>query len=165
MDSKVPFLDDVYNLHQEKAKAYGDSWKRRGEMLGILANIARKLDRFGRPDIESENATDTAVDLLVYLAMYRWWMTDRWAPSPVPVDPTWATPYADNIVEPTAALLSRLDEILPVQPLDLGIIEERLTRMFDELEAMVMNDSQGREYLVDTMVIDAFILARARYLA
>ena len=59
-----------------KHAAYGDSWKRRGETLGILANVARKVDRLGKTD-EHETALDTAVDLLVYLVKYEAWLRDQ----------------------------------------------------------------------------------------
>ena len=70
------FLSYVNALHAEKHAAYGDSWKRRGEP-GILANIARKVDRLesGR-DTSDETQADTAVDLLVYTAKYLCWLRD-----------------------------------------------------------------------------------------
>ena len=67
---------EISSLHEAKHAAYGDSWKRRGETLGILANIARKVDRLGKTD-EHETALDTAVDLLVYLAKYEAWLQDQ----------------------------------------------------------------------------------------
>lgn len=68
------FIDYVTKLHSEKHAAYGDSWKKRGEMLSILANIARKVDRLGVSD-NNESDTDTAIDLFVYLAKYRDWFS------------------------------------------------------------------------------------------
>jgi thymidylate synthase len=69
------FLGYVNTLHAEKHAAYGDSWKRRGEM-GILGNIARKVDRIGTGlDTSDETQADTAIDLLVYLAKMRCWLT------------------------------------------------------------------------------------------
>ena len=35
----------VRRLHRAKDAAYRDAWKRRGEVISILANIARKADR------------------------------------------------------------------------------------------------------------------------
>jgi thymidylate synthase len=60
-------------LHAEKHAVYGDSWKRRGEFLGILANIARKIDRLGEAGA-GDTSADTAVDLLIYLVKYRLWL-------------------------------------------------------------------------------------------
>lgn len=69
------FTQSILDLHDKKHAAYGDSWKRRGESLGILANIARKTDRLGATD-DIETALDTATDLLVYLAKYSCWLDD-----------------------------------------------------------------------------------------
>ena len=63
----------IADLHERKDKAYGDSWKRRGEKVAIQANIARKVDRLGVSD-DDETELDTAVDLLVYLIKYRGWL-------------------------------------------------------------------------------------------
>lgn len=67
----ITFVDD---LHKDKNKAYGDSWMRRGELLGIMANLARKVDRLGLPGA-GDNELDTAVDLLLYLVKYRLWLS------------------------------------------------------------------------------------------
>ena len=67
---------EICALHDVKHAAYGDSWKRRGESLGILANVARKVDRLGSTD-DTETALDTAVDLLVYLVKYKGWLLDQ----------------------------------------------------------------------------------------
>lgn len=67
---------EIAALHDTKHAAYGDSWKRRGETLGILANIARKVDRLGKTD-DTETALDTAVDLLVYLVKMGTWLDDQ----------------------------------------------------------------------------------------
>lgn len=75
-DTVEGLADAIASLHDVKHAAYGDSWKRRGETLGILANIARKVDRLGKTD-EHETALDTAVDLLVYLVKYWAWLRDQ----------------------------------------------------------------------------------------
>ena len=61
------------DLHQRKDRAYGDSWKKRGEFVSIQANVARKVDRLGVSD-EDENALDTLMDLTIYLIKYRRWL-------------------------------------------------------------------------------------------
>jgi thymidylate synthase len=73
-----PFLTFVKKLHAEKHSVYGDSWKKRGELLSILPNIARKVDRLGVAGA-GDTAADTVIDLLVYLVKYRLWLTDRGA--------------------------------------------------------------------------------------
>ena len=75
-DTAGALAEEIGRLHDVKHAAYGDSWKRRGESLGILANVARKVDRLGKTD-EHETALDTAVDLLVYLVKYEAWLRDQ----------------------------------------------------------------------------------------
>ena len=79
-EKAAPAADDFpeycARLHAQKSKAYGDSWRRRGEMLGILANVARKLDRMGGGATPDENYADTCVDLLVYLVKYELWLAN-----------------------------------------------------------------------------------------
>lgn len=72
---------ELAHLHAEKHAAYGDSWKRRGESMGIMANIARKVDRLLMGTATSdENLQDTASDLLIYAIKYRLWLTDAGHP-------------------------------------------------------------------------------------
>lgn len=73
-DPLEAFVALVTELHTTKDKSYGDSWKKRGEKMSILANIARKVDRMGKDD-QYETSSDTAIDLMVYLAKYLLWMT------------------------------------------------------------------------------------------
>lgn len=67
------FYNFVTTLHAAKHASYGDSWKKRGEKLSILANIARKVDRLGVAD-RFEAESDTWIDLWVYLAKYLCWL-------------------------------------------------------------------------------------------
>ncbi|MGH8908464.1 MAG: hypothetical protein ACRD0K_18645 [Egibacteraceae bacterium] len=65
------FRDAVGRLHREKDAAYRDAWKKRGEVLSVLANIARKVDWLehvldGAPTTRDGSPLDTAVDLFVY---------------------------------------------------------------------------------------------------
>jgi len=76
------FRAAVATLHRSKDAAYGDSWKRRGEQISIMANIARKVDRLnilgatGAASTTDENAIDTATDLLVYALKYLTYLAD-----------------------------------------------------------------------------------------
>lgn len=72
-DSERAFYEFVTTLHAAKHASYGDSWKKRGEKLSILANIARKVDRLGVAD-RFETESDTWIDLWVYLAKYLCWL-------------------------------------------------------------------------------------------
>jgi len=67
------FYGFVKDLHAKKHASYGDSWKKRGEKMSILANMARKVDRLGVGD-EYDSSADTLIDLLVYTLKYRLWL-------------------------------------------------------------------------------------------
>ncbi len=73
--------EDLRSMHRMKSAAYGDSWKRRGELLGVLPNVARKIDRLRNQvnwhaeDRESE--ADTWADLVTYLLKYQTLLADR----------------------------------------------------------------------------------------
>jgi thymidylate synthase len=84
-EEQPAFTEFVAQLHAEKHAVYGDSWKRRGEQIGILANIARKIDRLGVAG-GGDTAADTAIDLLCYLVKYRLWLTET-AGATSPVNP------------------------------------------------------------------------------
>lgn len=70
----------LIELHRVKDAMYGDSWKRRGEQMGILANIARKVDRLVNYSPSATEGTetllDTAVDLLIYSVKYETYLAD-----------------------------------------------------------------------------------------
>lgn len=75
------FREAVRRLHRGKDAAYRDAWKRRGEVISILANVARKVDRleyglYGAPATPDESWADTAVDLLVYCLKYQAYLAD-----------------------------------------------------------------------------------------
>lgn len=154
----TPFVAYVDELHREKHKAYGDSWKRRGEMLGIMANIARKIDRLGT-DGAGDTATDTAVDLLVYLILYRWWLTENaGARAPLNIaDPG----NEDDQVADTLRVMQLNSAGLP-EPVSLTVaqVEADLRSKFDKLEVLVEEKREGREMLVQEMAGAAFWLAR-----
>lgn len=67
------FLEYVSDLHAKKHASYGNSWKKRGEKLSILPNMARKVDRLGVGD-EFDSSADTWIDLLVYGIKYGLWL-------------------------------------------------------------------------------------------
>lgn len=74
-------INEIIALHNEKNAAYGDSWCKRGEMLGIMANIARKVDRLeSGKSTSDETQLDTATDLFVYCAKYLAWIKNDGVP-------------------------------------------------------------------------------------
>lgn len=72
-DVRNAFTQAVAQLHGDKHQAYGDSWKKRGELIGIMGNCARKIDRLGVAG-GGDTSADTAIDLLVYLVKYWLWL-------------------------------------------------------------------------------------------
>jgi hypothetical protein len=78
----VIFREAVSRLHKVKDAAYRNAWKRRGETISIIANIARKVDRLeyavdGAPSTQDESLLDTVVDLLVYAIKYQTFLADQ----------------------------------------------------------------------------------------
>lgn len=72
----------VKRLHAEKDRAYGGAWKKRGELVSIQPNIARKVDRLDTlsttgAGLTGETGLDTAVDLLVYIEKYRLFLAEN----------------------------------------------------------------------------------------
>ena len=71
----------IMALHRSKDAAYRNSWKRRGELISIAANLARKVDRIDQivsgASAGSESLLDTAVDLLVYAVKYQTYLADQ----------------------------------------------------------------------------------------
>lgn len=148
-----PFIEEVCALHNEKHAAYGDSWKRRGEMLGILANIARKVDRLGQAETSDETSADTAIDLLVYLAKYRVWLDEK-------VDGPISTNWGDSNTTGAANELMRdLDVSIGSFTTNTATTEQNLRELFDELERQVMA-AQDVQPLVTNMLRDAYRLSR-----
>jgi hypothetical protein len=71
----------LIRLHRLKDAAYGDAWRKRGEVLGIFCNIARKYDRLANAMSETEASAveslgDTAGDLCVYAGKYVTWLAE-----------------------------------------------------------------------------------------
>lgn len=81
MSDEAAFRAAVVKLHGDKSTAYRNAWKRRGEQISIIANIARKVDRLesvadGAPPTQDESLMDTAVDLFVYVLKYQTFLAD-----------------------------------------------------------------------------------------
>lgn len=157
------FIQFINDLHQEKNLAYGDSWRRRGEMLGIMANIARKVDRLGKPGA-GDNELDTTVDLLLYLVKYQLWLE---------VHSGYVT---DNCLDGTDHHLSvmrrvRQEAAYRYETRDKSLDgSENATRadlaaMFESLASKVERGAKTKEKqrLVQSMVDRAYRLAKAAH--
>lgn len=157
------FATIVDNLHREKSAAYGDSWKKRGEQMSILANVARKIDRLeGGQSTEDEVIADTAIDLLVYLIKYRLWLGEQYQNLPRYVI---LNPLDENdAVRGVLDWLSRGDNETP----PFENLVPRLLGGFASLEDVVNRDphpakfsAKERAGVVQEMIVDAFTLAQA----
>lgn len=81
-DPRRDVLALLERLHRHKDAAYGDAWRKRGEVIAIFANMARKYDRLIIAFNEQRAATteqlaDTVADLCVYAAKYLTWIADE----------------------------------------------------------------------------------------
>jgi thymidylate synthase len=156
------FVQEVIQLHIEKHAAYGASWKKRGELFSILPNIARKADRLGAGDTTDENQTDTAVDLMVYLAKYRTFLADQrldYEDGSRGVAPASDTPEAAN------RLIARMVEraTLLAQPWTTSELEDELRQGVDEMMAAAEAKDPNRARIVGHLHERATILAMRRW--
>lgn len=141
-----PFADKVIALHNQKHEAYGDSWMKRGELFSIIPNIARKVDRLASgKDTDDETQADTAIDLFVYLAKYRCWLTENIAaPRPfeqgVSTDSWVATPDCANTL---IRAVRSADVILPVD-----VLSESFELLLREVEAQSLLRYTGVDYML-----------------
>src|SRR5262249_52427146 len=94
----------IKTLHRKKDQAYGNAWKKRGEIIGILSNIARKVDRLEqyvtrRSELADESILDTAVDLLAYSTKYILFLLEAEnGGSTHPLTSSAPQPYSDHSV-------------------------------------------------------------------
>jgi thymidylate synthase len=80
--SSASALAQLSALHTHKNRGYGDAWRKRGELLAIFTNLARKYDRLVVALDEGTNSTDerlidTAGDLCVYAVKYLTWLAEQ----------------------------------------------------------------------------------------
>lgn len=79
---RIEVFDLLDRLHRHKDVAYGDAWRKRGEVIAIFANMARKYDRLlvafdeQRP-AATEPLGDTVADLCIYAGKYLTWIAEQ----------------------------------------------------------------------------------------
>lgn len=146
------FRDFVDRLHREKSVAYKGSWCKRGEIIGIMANLARKADRLGVAG-GGDTSADTVIDFFVYLMLYRLWLTDN-ASAPVPVEGM-KLPAAslDNVADNITLLLGDI----PVQETPMSY--EAMVERYEEIEDNALDKVADRYMLVDETLAPAYTLA------
>lgn len=132
------FYEFVSDLHAKKHASYGDSWKKRGEKLSILANIARKVDRLGVGD-EFDSAADTWIDLMVYLTKYSCWINN-----------SEATPENVDFLLRVALLETQHDEVIQDLPLEVAGITNSFDNYADNVD-LITTDSK-RDFVRDLLL-------------
>jgi hypothetical protein len=167
------FVEAVANLHREKNAAYGNSWKRRGEVVSIVCNVSRKVDRLeasvhGAPEARDESLLDTAMDLFVYCVKYQTFLADidQAIAAALFSDSNLSRPYSDGI-EATEFLFRRTDLdglVTPEVTIVDGIL--RIVRQFEKLLDCFHHDRPAcpndvRLDLVRTLSADAVQLIGA----
>lgn len=133
-------------LHRHKDAAYGDAWRKRGEVIAIFANIARKYDRLlvafseQRP-AATEPLSDTVADLCVYAGKYITWIAEE---HPVDVDaadlplPDASTIAACAGPDALRAVLAAVPAAAEHAPGQADSAWMRVQTSFDALEAALM---------------------------
>jgi hypothetical protein len=132
-------------LHRHKDAAYGDAWRKRGEVIAIFANIARKYDRllvaFEQRPAATERLGDTVADLCVYAGKYVTWVAEE---HPADLDAAaLPLPDADVIaarVGPDAlrAVLRAVSAAVDQLPSTSSAAWTRVRESFGALEAALM---------------------------
>ncbi len=151
--SLLDIADLLARLHRHKAAAYGDAWRKRGEVISIFANLARKYDRLTKALAEDTPATaepliDTVADLCVYAGKYLTWLAETqpaaFAMVAPRLDPSRAS--AKNEAAGLEAVLSALGDwelaTANQPPSDVKEAAARIRTAFEELEAALIAQSE-----------------------
>jgi thymidylate synthase len=146
------FKGAVKRLQERKDRAYGAAWKRRGELVSVLPNIARKVDRLAvfledgsRP--ADEAVLDTAVDLYVYATKYRLLLEERGTSSGLLPESS-PRPYSDHGVN-----FERLVDMDSFVPAD-GELEPSIRNIVDIFERLWPSACEGESLAVLRASVD-----------
>lgn len=164
--SDVDLRGAIAALHAEKSAAYGDSWKKRGEQVSILANVARKVDRLsqtvaGAAATKDESLLDTAIDLLVYTLKYQTYLADVDAEARVRLfgHGTEGESLSDGTVGLDALLYSLPPIVGYGEVPDLVEVARQVSLSFDDLEKLV---SSGCDILAKLNSVNALVAWSSR---
>lgn len=149
-ENREKFTAFVNNLHQEKNAAYGNSWMKRGEMLGIMANCARKVDRLGVGGA-GDTAADTAIDLLVYFIKYDLWLEQQ-------KHNDWHITEGQAHIDAVYNYLEMLEREKH-STVDNETLIEIIKSDFDNLEQLVTDKAYNRDELVKRLIALTYPLA------
>jgi thymidylate synthase len=140
-------LDLLGRLHAHKNAGYGDAWRKRGELLSIFTNLARKYDRLvvaldGEVNAADERILDTAGDLCNYAAKYLTWLAER---SPEDFNAV-STPNAADCAD--QGRTEALETVLAAVEVPLGDVAESWAAVkaaFVPLEVGLIAQGEGGE--------------------
>lgn len=136
--------ESVITLHRLKDAAYGNSWKKRGELISIAANLARKIDRIdqvvGGATAGRETLLDTAVDLLVYAVKYETFLADQSTDAAEKLFTNGGERFSDG-PDGFEELIQTRDVVGEVRTVDAEAAEASTT--FDELDAFLQMHPEG----------------------
>lgn len=152
------FMRYTCATHDEKHAAYGNSWKKRGEQMSIMANIARKVDRLGGADTSDETSADTAMDLFVYLAKYLTWIHDQ----RLGINNSDNTSFTNSLMRSVEQAVTK-GEAFDAGGVSVTHLEQWLRGQFDTLEKAVTDNNPSKLTFVEAMLVDAYKLARLRW--
>lgn len=137
-------------LHEVKNAGYGDAWRKRGELLSIFTNLARKYDRLvvaldrGRSSPD-ERILDTVGDLCIYAGKYLTWLAEVDAEAFAVASPIEAAKCADDGGhQPLARVLEMVDVVEGV-PSETALAN--LARQFNVLDRGLVAQAGGEAVL------------------
>jgi hypothetical protein len=154
-------LEEVFavldRLHRPKDRAYGDAWRKRGEILGIFVNIARKFDRLSVALTElanpgTESLGDTVADLTVYAGKYVTWLAEM---HPEAFDAVGLSRPAascaskvgpDSLTE-VFALVAAGEALPSTVPMDVPAAASEVSAAFEEMEGALTAQADGASAL------------------
>jgi thymidylate synthase len=100
-DPAAELKSAIKHLHARKNASYAGAWKRRGERVSVLPNIARKVDRLlafvnKAASLDGETLLDTALDLYVYVVKYRLFLAEIAGANISPLGASAPQPFSDH---------------------------------------------------------------------
>ncbi|WP_376989861.1 thymidylate synthase [Azospirillum rugosum] len=154
----------IKHLHTRKNAIYAGAWKRRGERVSVLPNIARKVDRLQAfadegKTLKGETVLDTAIDLYVYAAKYRLFLAELSEVEMSPLGPDAPQPLSDH--DKNFDALVDIADFSGDPQGDLLVQIRTITKMFEDLWQAV--DAAGAG-LVDRQRSAAELTAAAEQL-
>jgi thymidylate synthase len=136
----------IKDLHRKKDEAYRNAWKKRGELVGVISNIARKVDRVEqyisrKAELADESILDTAIDLFAYATKYRLFLLERLdTNSPSPLISSAPKPYSDHSVN-FDSLVDAISEA-DIRSVRLPEVQLEIVKIFAKLEELATQQAR-----------------------